>query len=319
MTHRTDTFKLFYGATGDRRKELVKAISRILNADAHYEGAPSFNYTIDYVTVDRDGTVSFDARADSDEIERLIDGLAEAGFEPEGSTTETETVEIEPHAETEASTAATEPHAEPEQPDGEQTADETEPHADEAHAGDNKAEQHDGEQTADEAEPTADEPHAGNDETGETEPPSGEPITAEVSHAEGTGLTISIPKGADFTVTAETNLKDLLAAKGYLIKKALGAARLDFETDEESIIFPWWDEMPSNWDLTAFMVFLTAIIGMAKKLHRINGGTRTAENEKYAFRCFLLRLGFIGDEYKAVRKVLLKNLTGSSAFRMPAE
>ena len=293
MTNRTDTFKLFYGATGEQRKELVKAISRIMNAAAHYEGAPSFNYTIDYVTVEPDGTVSFDARADSEEIETLIDGLAEAGFEPEGSTTETEAVEIEPPAETEADTTATEPHAEAEKPEDEQTADE--------------------------AEPTADEPHAGNDETGETEPPSGEPITAEVSHAEGTGLTISIPKGADFTVTAETNLKDLLAAKGDLIKKALGAARMDFEVDEESIIFPWWDEMPSNWDLTAFMVFLTAIIAMSKKLHRINSQSREAENEKYAFRCFLLRLGFIGDEYKAVRKVLLKNLTGSSAFRTPAE
>ena len=82
-----------------------------MNAAAHYEGAPSFNYTIDYVTVEPDGTVSFDARADSDEIETLIDGLAEAGFEPEGSTTETETGEIEPHAEAE-------------QTDGEQTADE---------------------------------------------------------------------------------------------------------------------------------------------------------------------------------------------------
>ena len=80
MTNRTDTFKLFYGATGEQRKELVKAISRIMNAAAHYEGAPSFNYTIDYVTVEPDGTVSFDARADSEEIERLIDGLAEAGF-----------------------------------------------------------------------------------------------------------------------------------------------------------------------------------------------------------------------------------------------
>ena len=39
------------------------------------------------------------------------------------------------------------------------------------------------------------------------------------------------------------------------------------------------------------------------------------DNEKYAFRCFLLRLGMIGEEYKAARKVLLRNLTGSSAFR----
>ena len=35
----------------------------------------------------------------------------------------------------------------------------------------------------------------------------------------------------------------------------------------------------------------------------------------YAFRCFLLRLGFIGSEYKAERKILLKNLSGSSAFK----
>lgn len=31
--------------------------------------------------------------------------------------------------------------------------------------------------------------------------------------------------------------------------------------------------------------------------------------------CFLLRLGFIGEEYKVERKILLKNLTGSSAFK----
>ena len=40
-----------------------------------------------------------------------------------------------------------------------------------------------------------------------------------------------------------------------------------------------------------------------------------SDNEKYAFRCFLLRLGMIGADYKAARKVLLRRLTGSSAFR----
>lgn len=38
-------------------------------------------------------------------------------------------------------------------------------------------------------------------------------------------------------------------------------------------------------------------------------------NEKYAFRCFLLRLGFIGPKFKDQRKVLLRNLTGSAAFK----
>ena len=39
------------------------------------------------------------------------------------------------------------------------------------------------------------------------------------------------------------------------------------------------------------------------------------ENPKYAFRCWLLSLGFIGSEYKAARKILLANLDGNSAFR----
>ena len=46
-----------------------------------------------------------------------------------------------------------------------------------------------------------------------------------------------------------------------------------------------------------------------------SGIFKPVENEKYAFRCFLLRLGFIGDEFKADRKVLLQNLSGSTAFK----
>ena len=42
---------------------------------------------------------------------------------------------------------------------------------------------------------------------------------------------------------------------------------------------------------------------------------KEVETEKYAFRCFLLRLGFIGKDYKDERKILLRNLTGSSAFK----
>ncbi len=54
---------------------------------------------------------------------------------------------------------------------------------------------------------------------------------------------------------------------------------------------------------------------MAKDAKRVTAKEKETDNDKYAFRCFLLRLGFIGDEYKSDRKVLLKNLTGSSAFK----
>ena len=51
------------------------------------------------------------------------------------------------------------------------------------------------------------------------------------------------------------------------------------------------------------------------KRQRIQAKERQVDNEKYAFRCFLLRLGFIGDDYKEDRRILLKNLEGSSAFK----
>ena len=54
---------------------------------------------------------------------------------------------------------------------------------------------------------------------------------------------------------------------------------------------------------------------MAKNQKRVNAKEKDVENEKYAFRCFLLRLGFIGNEYKQERKILLQNFTGSAAFK----
>jgi hypothetical protein len=53
---------------------------------------------------------------------------------------------------------------------------------------------------------------------------------------------------------------------------------------------------------------------MAKTQHRVSMSAKPVDNEKYAFRCFLLRLGFIGSEYKEERKVLLAPLFGNSAF-----
>ena len=67
------------------------------------------------------------------------------------------------------------------------------------------------------------------------------------------------------------------------------------------------------------MHFVTALCDMARNQKRITVKEKPVDNDKYAFRCFLLRLGFIGNEYKAERKVLLRNLTGSSAFKSGAK
>ena len=56
-------------------------------------------------------------------------------------------------------------------------------------------------------------------------------------------------------------------------------------------------------------------VGQGNSQVSVTAKEKETDNPKYAFRCFLLRLGFIGDEYKADRKILLRNLSGSSAFR----
>lgn len=62
------------------RKPLVKAISEFTGSDAVYMRTPTYAYQIDYFTVTREGNLEFDDRADSEEIEGLLEFLAERGF-----------------------------------------------------------------------------------------------------------------------------------------------------------------------------------------------------------------------------------------------
>ena len=127
-------------------------------------------------------------------------------------------------------------------------------------------------------------------------------------------LTISLPKDG-FTDEAIANLKHLVESKATLIKKALGAEDLPITVEDDKISFPWFSGFPAPEEISAYAKFIGRLCGMAKTQNRVTAKDKTVDNDKYAFRCFLLRLGFIGAEYKADRKILLKNLTGSSAFK----
>lgn len=74
------TFTLNYYVTGSERKRLAQTIAEITEYEIKYKGAPTFAYEVDYFTIDKNGTVSFDDRADSEEIENLIERLLEKGF-----------------------------------------------------------------------------------------------------------------------------------------------------------------------------------------------------------------------------------------------
>ena len=124
-------------------------------------------------------------------------------------------------------------------------------------------------------------------------------------------LTISLP-------LASANvgiLRDLISAKESLIKKALGITDTRINITEEKIEFPWFDRELTPEETNAYLLFLTQLCKLSKELKHASKRPVETDNEKYAFRTWLLRMGFIGPDFKAARKILLKNLSGSSAFR----
>jgi hypothetical protein len=217
-----NTIKLRYNVTGSERKLLVAAMGDILVSKPKYLGAPSFAYEVDYFTIDKNGIVSFDDRADSEEIENLIERLQEQGFAAAAADTENDDI----------------------------------------------------------------------------------------------GLVIEMPR-ASFTDTTLENLKRLVESKNKLIKKALGAETLGIMITDDKVRFPWFADGTDPETVKAYTHFVTALCDMARNQKRVTAKGKETGNDKYAFRCFLLRLGFIGEDYKAERKILLRNLSGSSAFKTP--
>ena len=228
--------RIEFHVTGAGRRALVTAIGEILEVRPKYLGMPTAAYEVDYFRIDKNGTVEFDDRADSGEIENLLEQLAERGFAGEGQ---------------EAATDATKETAE-------------------------------------------------NDTAGADTAPQDENVR----------LTVAMPLGS----ANIDNIKKMLEAKGSLIKKAFGIDELPVEVDGEKISFPWFSEMDSD-TARACTNFISALCKMSREQKRITATEKAVDNEKYAFRCFLLRLGFIGDEYKSDRKILLRNLKGISAFK----
>lgn len=127
-------------------------------------------------------------------------------------------------------------------------------------------------------------------------------------------LTIEMPLEG-FTEESIANLEKMIASKAGLIKKALGVNALPIERTETTLRFPWFAFGIPGLEVAAFARFIGALCAAAKHQQRVTAKERPVENEKFAFRVFLIRLGFVGDDYKAARKILLKNLSGNSAFK----
>ena len=127
-------------------------------------------------------------------------------------------------------------------------------------------------------------------------------------------LTIAIPKDS-LTDTALENLQKIIANKQTLFQRAFRMDSTEVEITDEKINFTWFLYTVDGDEIAAYTQFISRLCDMARDAKRVSSKPTETDNDKYDFRCFLLRLGFIGKEYKTARKILLRNLTGNSAFR----
>ena len=67
--------------------------------------------------------------------------------------------------------------------------------------------------------------------------------------------------------------------------------------------------------LKAYIQFSLAITQMAKELKSASPKEQQKENKKFAMRTWLMRMGFIGEEFATARETLTQNLSGDNAFR----
>lgn len=127
-------------------------------------------------------------------------------------------------------------------------------------------------------------------------------------------LTIVIPRES-ITDMALENLQKIIANKQILFQRAFRTDNTEIEITDEKINFTWFPYTTDSDEMAAYTQFILRLCDMARDAKRVSSKPTETDNDKYAFRCFLLRLGFIGKEYKTARKILLRNLTGNSAFR----
>ncbi len=229
--------KIYFENAQDRRKELVQALSEVMDTTPKYQGTPSFTFTVGQYTVYRDASLEVSELEDTDEIGLILHGLRGRGFTPK--------------------------------------------------------------------------------------PGEWQQLRSVLNHKsiiegfEKIGVEtigISFPKSLMDERTL-ANLRKMVQAKGPLIELALGVTELPVEETDEAITFNWLPHTAPPELVQATMQMLSAMVKLAGDLKRVTATEKPLDNPRYAFRCWLLRLGFIGDEYKSMRRLLMQGIPGNGSKR----
>ena len=328
------------------RKPLAKRMEELTGIHPYYTKAPLYSYDIGNYTIDRNGNLLVEPEnADAELLTTLLnEGLIRGGESIESTDDQMENTEPTDHLEEEPVTGDTEQmtEAEPEaldeqEPEDADTAEENEPAEDES------------EETAELDNTAENEPDAGEPESEEQSEAEDQPEEVPLD------LELAFPVSQHNGVTLR-NLVNLLYSRGKLIGKATGGhfhveeglveklkddsctfaimnfinAVSDYEAEHgaaleglkittEKVIFTGFPTAPDHEHLTAFAQLAVLMNQQAISQKRIQAKDVNDENEKYALRTWLLRLGMNGPDFKETRKILMENLSGHAAFRTDEE
>ena len=281
--------KVNYNIQKEERKAMVAAVSKVLGEKPAYCGAPSFSYKVGTFEITKDGSLCFDDATDEAMVARVRTALREAGFTSEDGENEASCADTGADDPIQTGASVEEPTA-VDAAEIESSRTETAP--DEPTIVETEADEQIQMETPKEASPA---------EETETEP-------------DEDSLSISLSRSL-FTETALQNLDALLLSKGRLIRHAFDIREATYTLTDDRITFAWLHGTITDETAKAYAEFISMLCLMARTQKRVTAKEKIVDNEKYAFRCFLLRLGMIGSAYKESRKILLQNLTGSSAFK----
>lgn len=328
------------------RKTLAKRMEELTGIHPYYTKAPLYSYDIGSYTIDRNGNLLVEPEnADAELLTTLLnEGLIRGGESIESTDDQMENTEPTDHLEEDSVIEDTEAETEvldEQEPEDADTAEDepAEAGAEEASEPDNTVED-----DATENEPDAEEPES-------EEQPEAEDQPEEVP----LDLELAFPVSQHNGVTLR-NLVNLLFSRGKLIGKATGGhfhveeglveklkddsctfaimnfinAVSDYETEHgaaleglkittEKVTFTGFPTAPDHEHLTAFAQLAVLMNQQAISQKRIQAKDVNDENEKYALRTWLLRLGMNGPDFKETRKILMENLSGHAAFRTDEE
>ena len=285
-----------------QRKALAQKIAEIIGAEVEYLGVPSCAYQIDIFTLSKDAVLSFTDRSDTEIVEKVLDGLAEAGYTgetitpPEGTETATDTEED--YVEIDVTIVL-----DTEDSDDDEPADEPE------------------ETTALPEPLTAEISFPLSQHTVQS-------LTNLICMIHSRGALLSKATGGQFF--ADKSLADaILDDKTFRsIYELIAYIREWEETNPElkgirfgddKVIFDGFGAATDAEAVQTFTKLAAAMNKMALTQKRVQAKDVDDSNEKYALRIWLIRLGLNGTDFKADRKRLMAPLSGHTAFRNDAE